>query len=418
MAYLPAQFLPFISDDYIQIALAREYGPVSGWAALAADPLYRSRATSLVLTWWTERVFGADPLVFNLSSLLLHILNSWLVLALGFWRVIGWRTAAVAAVFWAVYEGHQEAVIWYAALPEQLVFFFTLSSLLLWLRWLERGRRGGGWWGSLVCFVLALASKESGVMLAAVLPLTLVFHAERRRAARLAWIPHAALAALYAGLIFAASGQHGHFHDGTFSLQAPFALTITNSIGRMLWFWGLLSLIALAVTKARARWPLAAAAGVWAVMALAPYSFLTYMPRVPSRHTYLASVGLALVVAAAFLTCAGRWRRWAPAALAAVILLHNWGYLWIRKQAQYVERAEPTEHLVRYARGVPGPIFVECFPYAPEIAVRALELHGVKSRREVVFDHDIGRSFPNRFCCSSRAFPSILSRSEAPEATP
>ena len=29
-----------------------------------------------------------------------------------------------------------------------------------------------------------------------------------------------------------------------------------------------------------------------------PYSFLTYMPRLPSRHTYLASVGLAFIVAA------------------------------------------------------------------------------------------------------------------------
>ena len=32
LAYLPALDSPFISDDYVQIDLARHYGPVSGWA--------------------------------------------------------------------------------------------------------------------------------------------------------------------------------------------------------------------------------------------------------------------------------------------------------------------------------------------------------------------------------------------------
>jgi hypothetical protein len=55
----------------------------------AGDPLYRCRATSLVITYWTERLFGLNALAFNASSLLLHILNTWLVLALGRWKVVG-----------------------------------------------------------------------------------------------------------------------------------------------------------------------------------------------------------------------------------------------------------------------------------------------------------------------------------------
>ena len=100
LPYIFALRLPFIADDYLQIRLAREYGPVSGWPALAADPLYRCRATSLVLTYWTEHVFGLDPLAYNWSSVLLHVLNTWLVYALGFWRPLGYELAGWAAGCW------------------------------------------------------------------------------------------------------------------------------------------------------------------------------------------------------------------------------------------------------------------------------------------------------------------------------
>ena len=33
-----------------------------------------------------------------------------------------------AAAFFAVHEGHQEAIVWYSAISELLVFFFGLGS--------------------------------------------------------------------------------------------------------------------------------------------------------------------------------------------------------------------------------------------------------------------------------------------------
>jgi hypothetical protein len=50
LVYLPSLGLPLISDDYPHTYLARQYGPISGWPALASDALYRCRATSLILT--------------------------------------------------------------------------------------------------------------------------------------------------------------------------------------------------------------------------------------------------------------------------------------------------------------------------------------------------------------------------------
>ncbi len=99
LAYARSVWLPFVSDDYVQIALGREYGPVSGWTGLLQDALYRCRATSLILTYWTERWFGLDPFLFNLSTVAIHALNSLLVFAMGAWRPIGWRVSAVRRVF-------------------------------------------------------------------------------------------------------------------------------------------------------------------------------------------------------------------------------------------------------------------------------------------------------------------------------
>jgi len=69
----------------------------------------------------------------------------------------------------------------------------------------------------------------------------------------------------------------------------------------------------------------------------------------------------------------GRWRELA-AVLAVAVVLHNVGYLWLRKRAQFAARAEPTGQLIRMARATGGPIWVRCFPLAPITAESALRL--------------------------------------------
>ena len=384
LPYLPALKLPFIADDYLQISLARRFVEPSGWAALASDALYRCRATSLLMTWATERLFGLDPFAFNLSSALLHVLNAWLILLLGSWRFLGWRLSFAAAAFFAVYEGHQEAVIWYSALPELLVFFFVVSALLTWIQWTASDRIG--WWAaSLGCFVLALLSKESAMV---AVPLMLAVAAvERVRWKRiaLALAPFALLCGVYAWMIFSARSDHLFFHDGTFDLSAPFVLTLINSTGRLFWFWGALALLALVVWRSREHLRLLGWAGFWILVTFLPYSFLTYMPRVPSRHTYFASLGLAWIVGVALLTVLAARGRFAVAVIALVMTAHNCGYVWTRKMRQYEERAAPTEILLRQARKSRGPVRLHCFPYGLEIAELALDVSGVRQPGALVY---------------------------------
>ncbi len=393
LAYLRSLWLPFISDDYLQIALGREYGASSGWAALFGDALYRCRATSLILTYWTERWFGLDPFPFNLSSVAIHALNSLLVFSMGMWRPIGWRVAGVAACFFAVSQRHQEAVMWYAALPELLVFCFGLLSFLFWVGWLQSERKSSAvYWGSFVCFMAALLSKESAVAIPPLLALAVLFEQKDRRAAMVRLIPFVVCAIGYFGLIFAGRATHLHFNDGgTFSLSAPFVSVLLQSAAGLFWFWGMAALTCLAAWGGR-RWaPLVSIAALWSAITLLPYSFLTYMPIVPSRHTYWASVGLALVVAAALVELHSRskprYGNAVVAGLAIFLVAQQCSYLWTKKHAQFEDRAWPTEELRRLSAATGAPVYVKCFPYDRTVAELALRI-GVPDAGDmpVVFD--------------------------------
>jgi hypothetical protein len=371
--------LPFIADDYIQIGLARDYGHFRNWGALLGDALYRCRATSLVLTYWTEQAFGLNPLAYRLSSMVIHILNAMLVFGLGVWRPVGWKVSTVAALFFAASQRHAEAVIWYAALPELLVFTFAMASFLCWVRYQQdRTQQGSGkgvYAASLALFVLALFSKESAVVVA---PLCAVAALLARRGL-LSTAPYFIASAVYFGLTYMARDNHLHFNDGTFSLHAPFWTVLTRSMGGLLWIWGFAALAALVAWKKFRTWQtLITLAAVWMVVTLLPYSFLTYMPRVPSRHTYFASVGLALLIGAALSTLREwewmRKRSWAWVTAAALLIAQESAYVAFYKHDQYAERAEPTEALIRNVRNTGEAAYVRCFPYTHYIGEFALRI--------------------------------------------
>ena len=91
----------------------------------------------------------------------------------------------------------------------------------------------------------------------------------------------------------------------------------------------------------------------------------------------------------------GAWR-WAPAALALAMVVHNCGYLWIVKQPQFVSRAEPTESLIRFARHIPGPVYVHNFRYSPLIADVALKV--ALNKQAIPLDAFAQHGAPDVFC--------------------
>jgi hypothetical protein len=232
--------------------------------------------------------------------------------------------------------------------------------------------------GSAFFYGLALLSKESAV---AVLPLCLLAAAcHKDRPLKRLWglTPFVLGAAAYFVLAYGERRTHLHFNDGTFSLGAPFVQVLLRSATSVSRIWGLAGLALIAIAKVREWRLLLIIAGAWIAITLLPYSFLTYMPVVPSRHTYLASVGASLVVAAGLLTlqkvATSRNRGWIVPVTATVMILHQSGYLWTVKHRQYALRAAPTEELIRVGSQGAERIYVKCFPYGLEVAELALRL--------------------------------------------
>ena len=363
--YLPFLTLPPISDDYLQLGYSRNYVSREHWPEFASDALYRCRATSLVLTYWLDQLFGDGALPHRAASIAVHVLNVLLVACLGRWSRIGWRISLPAAFFFALREGHQEAVVWNAAIHDLLVFFFGNLTLLAWVGWL-RTRTLPRMAAVLLLFILALLSKESAVVLP---PLMLaLWWLEGRPPRTPAWIIAAAfaVAGVYAWASFQASATHLHLNDGTFSWNAPVVRTVLFSGWRLLLPWG----IAACLVVLPRRTGFACGALAFSIVALLPYSFLTYTDRVPSRHTYWAGLGVSLLIAAAALTLWDSRKAWLrPAAiiLACAFAVHNTAYLWTRKLPQYRIRAEATEEFLRFAAKTGPPVAIGCAPYRLEV---------------------------------------------------
>jgi hypothetical protein len=380
LAYLPSVGIPLIADDYPNVEQSLSYGAPSGLDTLLHDAQFRLRSTSYWIWYGVWKTAGMNPAACHAVSVALHVVNTWLVLAIclawprlraaGFW----------ASAFFAVHEGHQEAVMWYSAISELLMFAFGAAALWCWLRAREGRHRPALEVAAWAFFALALLSKESAVIWVPLFVLTI--EPDRWKRGVLRVTPFLVLAGL-AVLSLTARSDNFRLTDGSFSLHAPFWLTWPRSIARLLWFWGWLALVVVRVRRT------AALALAWIAIAFVPYIFLTYSTAIPSRQTYLASVGLALLVGLAMAQCANR--RAAVAAIAVVMVLENAGVLWTRKHAQFLERAAPTSELIAVARGTPGAIWVACFPLPPIDAEAAVHLGAGRSPADLVWGAEAAR---------------------------
>ena len=379
-AYLPALRLPFIADDYGQISLARDY-TASGWEPLLHKPTLRTRATYMLLSAGLDRVFGFKPMPFYAASILLHALCVLLLYALSIWRPIGRSAAFLAACFFAVHEGHQEAVLWLAAAHNLIVFVFGMAALVSWVKWLESRRRL--WYAVALASILIAAASQEMFWVFVFLMLVVTIHARRKRdmiPALVGFSPFLGLSFVYLVSMWMTYVGPGARMDGRFVISGAAWLAVAaNSVWRLLLPQGFMALALLLWLHRRGDWYPIAFACPWIVLGIAPHSFITYMSSIASRDTYLASTGLALLIGAALSRLSKKIPRTAFAAICAVILLANVEILWVKKMSQFRERAEPTELLKTAARNAVGPITVECTPVADIVVEYALASVGSKA---------------------------------------
>lgn len=407
LAYLPSLSLPLLEDDYANIWAAEHYGSIDGAPLLFHDGVARVRATvywTLYLVW---HFFGFAPYAFRVSSLILHICDTWLVYVLAL-AIPRFRAAAVwAAGFFAVHEGHQEAIMWLSGNSEVLQWLFGGASLLCWIKANQAEPRP---WklraAGIILFALALLSKESAYIFLPLFALATPLRDWRKRMIEFA--PYALLACVAVVSVALTRANSFRFSDGSFSLHAPVWLTLPRNFFRVLWIWGVFSAAFLALSRAaKDVWMAALWALAWLAIALVPYSFLTYSKEIPSRQLYLASIGLSLLfgLAMAHLRRVTRGSPVIAGGVVAAVLAHNLGYIWIKKQHQFLVRAEPTEELIATARRVDGPILVQCFPRHPSIAEAAIFVALNRVPSNLVFSPDqlYGREPAAVFCYREHA---------------
>ena len=135
------------------------------------------------LTWlFTYTKFGPDPLPYHFLSVLLHVINTWLVYKLSE-QLSGKKiTALVVCVLFAVHPMHVESVAWATELKDVLYTMFYLSSLLFYMKYLEAGYTARLYLGTLLLFICSLLSKSAAVTLPVLLVAIDVYKGRKKNA--------------------------------------------------------------------------------------------------------------------------------------------------------------------------------------------------------------------------------------------
>jgi hypothetical protein len=162
----------FVGDDFMILHRLREAGGLAGAGRFFRGEFfeyYRPLGFVAHALDWT--IAGANARQFHLTNLVLHAINSVLVLLIG--RALAPRTIAgpLAGVLFALHASNHEAVVWISARFDLLATCFAL--LAIW--WLVRNGRGS-WLGPALLFLGATLSKEAAVALPLAAAGFAVFH--------------------------------------------------------------------------------------------------------------------------------------------------------------------------------------------------------------------------------------------------
>jgi len=177
---------PFIRDlGNSRFLFSREY-----WQRPTRTAYSRGqyRPLSLVSFSLDHALWKDSPFGYHLTNLALHTANVLFVYLL-FLRLPGCRRgrslfspAFLAALLFAVYPAHTEAVAWVKNRAELLSSFFFLSSFLMFLEYIRRDplkARVHSLLASLLLFLMALLSKETALALPPLLLLYAAYYVPR-----------------------------------------------------------------------------------------------------------------------------------------------------------------------------------------------------------------------------------------------
>lgn len=332
--YWPALSVGLLSDDFVLVdrALRGEF---------VAPHHEFVRPVPLVL-WSIMLACRAGPAALHFLNLTLHAANAVLTARLGRWLGLTPLQALAAAGLFLAWPTQVEPVAWASGVFDVLMTTAVLAVLLLYVA--NAGRLTAGRTAALLLIsITALLSKETAVVLPALIAAISAPRWMRERPARHELHVFAALTALCAGYliwrVFLRSPAGGDALPSltaylikeqisrTFAtLAAPFTLERIASapLVAAAVSSGLLALLVLPVVLRRERTSgdrRVVTGLVWCFTATAPaLGYLFIGPYLEgSRYLYLALSGWAIAMASRI--GAGGWPRWMPASAVAVVAL-------------------------------------------------------------------------------------------------
>ena len=356
-AYTPALRAGWVWDDDFYVTkntlLTAPDGLRRIWFSLESPSQY---FPLVYTTFRLERaVWGLDPTGYHAANILLHAANALLVwLVLSRLRVPG---AWLAAAIFAVHPVHVESVAWVTERKNVLSLFFSLLTMLAWLKYADGGHsRARLWWAAaFALYALALFSKTTAVTLPAAMLLADWIQGrsiDRRRAAAVA--PFVVWGVVM-GLVTVLWERH---HQGT--MGPEFAMSPLERVlvaGRALWFYAgklvwpskltfsypkwdvsetdpvqyvwLAGIVAVAAVlymwrRKIGRLPIAAVLffAVTPIPLLGFFSLYTFRySYVADHYQYVASIGLIALAAALISAAVRRFGRAAVAVPAAILVV-------------------------------------------------------------------------------------------------
>ena len=348
VTYAPAMRVGFLSDDFTYVLWAR--GPLlpileeqftRGLYSSFFRPL---GSASLAIDY---RIWHAWPVGWHVTNLAIHLMATAAVFYLGKELDCDAEACGAAALVFAVLPVNTEAIVWVATRFDLLATLLMLGTLIFYLQ----ARRTGStvrYTTAVVCFVLALLSKESAYIIPLALCATELFLMERRSwRAPLPFFLIAGGAMLYRvhvlgslGGYRAAGNAPGSLSFGTASLMGLLVRAPSELLFGINWQQPRIALsCVLAAAAAALLLPLSLLrprgasrrlftfALVWCFFAALPAQSLLMIPPTltNTRELYFSSVGAAFLIALLLARIGdSAWRHAWTAALTLCLVATTW----------------------------------------------------------------------------------------------
>ena len=326
--YVPSLWCGFVGDDVIyfignQYIRSFDIRTILASGAIGADYLpLRDLSFALDYLLWGENPFGfhlMNVMLFGITVVIVkHLFTRLNARLTGTHREIAETPAFLAALVFALHPNHREVVYAVFNRGALLTAFFSILSCMLFLKFLSgTGERYRSYAAALLCYVLALLSREYSIILPMVLVLLIFFEERSKRAGQVVYtIPFFLVGTLFffiyeqyavaANFITPSSGPFLNESISRLAIAVKIALfylvRMVTSLGQFIfddsWAFAFISAVIVAgvlfaAYRVRHKFPHLLFGLLFYLFGLVPVlNFFNTFPVVSPRYSFLPCVGL------------------------------------------------------------------------------------------------------------------------------